>query len=847
MSSRGGATQYVYDIDNRLTSITLADGQSSTYGYDKTNLIQSESHPGGLSTAYSYDTQARLINIQHSGADPLNLAYTYDDNGNRTSQTETRGEGATAVVQTTRYNYDSEDRLTEATYGDTYKEAYTYDKNFNRKTAIKTELQNNTQLSNKSYTYNNRNQLKTIADSVTSQSMAYDYDGNGNQTKKTTVNGGTTTVSVFTFNARDQLDNVTQDGTEQASFKYDHKGMRSHKTGQRGTEKYTWDGNSLLLQKDHGDSLQAHYEYGQRNLIRLNRAGNSEQYRYDALGSPVQLISNSTESAYYQYDAWGKKRTDEGTSFNRIGFTGHEEDKETGLIYAKARYYDPDEPRFISSDPFAGLANTPPSLHTYLYGYQNPQLYIDPDGRFPGTSHARDFFRGLKESQNRSSRAMQGSLGGGLASDLAVRSANALQGIGGGLFAVAGEALNVADLALDVSAANSVFKNTEVGRTSAKRVSSTIDSAIQAGRAVQQAVNEKGYYGATAAAATSAVNSVAKGAHDVFIKGDLEAGANLSGGVFTSVIPGAAGLKAARAGKAAKAPPTTKINKESTGGSDPQRITCACCFVAGTLVYTQDGFKNIEDIAIGDVVASRDEETKEIDWKPVANTFVFDDERTTFELVLTDAEGNAQKFEVTDNHPFWIDGTGWVDSGKLEAGMQVQSYDGDLLTVVSLTSLNESPVTYNFEVEGFHTYFVGESKAWVHNCDCDYSKLTAHVQGEKITDPHTNKVRDAYPGEKISGDHIYPKNMIEKIPGFEKLNKADQKDIVNDLGNVQPLPRPHNQSKSNRSPDSPKGPWEKSLGDPSHPEYKKNLEKQQLIQRNRLQDRIDEKLDGYEE
>ncbi len=57
-----------------------------------------------------------------------------------------------------------------------------------------------------------------------------------------------------------------------------------------------------------------------------------------------------------------------------------EEDKETGLYYAKARYYDPDNPRFISEDAWEGDQMIAPSLHKYLYVYQNPTVYIDPTG-----------------------------------------------------------------------------------------------------------------------------------------------------------------------------------------------------------------------------------------------------------------------------------------------------------------------------------------------------------------------------------------------------------------------------------------------------------------------------------
>jgi RHS repeat-associated protein len=66
---------------------------------------------------------------------------------------------------------------------------------------------------------------------------------------------------------------------------------------------------------------------------------------------------------------------------NDFTYTGHERDQATGLIYAKARYYDPQLGLFLSRDPFEGYDNTPLSLQRYLYAYQNPMKYVDPDGR----------------------------------------------------------------------------------------------------------------------------------------------------------------------------------------------------------------------------------------------------------------------------------------------------------------------------------------------------------------------------------------------------------------------------------------------------------------------------------
>ena len=57
-------------------------------------------------------------------------------------------------------------------------------------------------------------------------------------------------------------------------------------------------------------------------------------------------------------------------------------DEESGLIYMKARYYDPVLGMFLNQDSFEGSQKTPPSLHKYLYAAGNPVIYVDADGNF---------------------------------------------------------------------------------------------------------------------------------------------------------------------------------------------------------------------------------------------------------------------------------------------------------------------------------------------------------------------------------------------------------------------------------------------------------------------------------
>lgn len=58
----------------------------------------------------------------------------------------------------------------------------------------------------------------------------------------------------------------------------------------------------------------------------------------------------------------------------------HQYDPETALVYARARYYDPDVGRFLSRDTHEGSYGDVPSLHRYVYGRVNPLVYVDEDG-----------------------------------------------------------------------------------------------------------------------------------------------------------------------------------------------------------------------------------------------------------------------------------------------------------------------------------------------------------------------------------------------------------------------------------------------------------------------------------
>ena len=111
------------------------------------------------------------------------------------------------------------------------------------------------------------------------------------------------------------------------------------------------------------------------------RDGQSYYYHTNSLGT-VTHVTNSTGSLVeeYRYDAYGKATIYDGQgqeiAESAIGnpymFTGRRYDRETGLYYYRARYYDPDTGRFIQRDPLGYID----SLGLYEYCVSNPALSL---------------------------------------------------------------------------------------------------------------------------------------------------------------------------------------------------------------------------------------------------------------------------------------------------------------------------------------------------------------------------------------------------------------------------------------------------------------------------------------
>lgn len=209
------------------------------------------------------------------------------------------------------------------------------------------------------------------------------------------------------------------------------------------------------------------------------------------------------------------------------------------------------------------------------------------------------------------------------------------------------------------------------------------------------------------------------------------------------------------------------LSRSLDGPTVPQQAPSpSTCFPMDTLIHTTDGYcTEIQYIGVGMKVLSRCEKTGELAYKRVMRVFKHTAEelglpgiplvRVKFRLPAGREEiGNwvlpapnyVAGIKVTPEHPFWVNGVGWVKAGQLQTGHQLELIDPvgmddvsrpegqktkDMVTsgrrwlaeVVSVEPVRSSyggaQFVYNFEVEDFHTYFVESFGVWVHNKNPD--------------------------------------------------------------------------------------------------------------------------------
>ena len=107
----------------------------------------------------------------------------------------------------------------------------------------------------------------------------------------------------------------------------------------------------------------ANYLYGPGGMLlaQVRADGTAYYYHADRLGSVRALTAGLTDTIErtYSYDAYGSVTASTGTITNPFGYAGEYTDAESGLVYLRARYYDPATPQFLTVDPIVAAAIAP--------------------------------------------------------------------------------------------------------------------------------------------------------------------------------------------------------------------------------------------------------------------------------------------------------------------------------------------------------------------------------------------------------------------------------------------------------------------------------------------------------
>jgi RHS repeat-associated protein len=137
----------------------------------------------------------------------------------------------------------------------------------------------------------------------------------------------------------------------------------------------------LLARYTHGEEIDQPLAMA-RDTDADGQLGAAESFFYhtDHLGS-IRLVTDAAGAVAnrYDYDAFGGwEATSYETVANPFGFTARERDAESGLMFYRARYYDPKIGRFISQDPIGFEGK---DLNLYRYVFNGPVIAIDPFGQ----------------------------------------------------------------------------------------------------------------------------------------------------------------------------------------------------------------------------------------------------------------------------------------------------------------------------------------------------------------------------------------------------------------------------------------------------------------------------------
>ncbi|OPX99190.1 MAG: putative deoxyribonuclease RhsC [Syntrophorhabdus sp. PtaB.Bin006] len=346
ISGVASTTQYVYNKNNALTSVTYPSGRVVTYSFDQAGRInQVNTTLSGISKTLA----SSITYLPFGGITGL----TY---GNNLSLTQT---------------YDNQYRISSITVGSLLNLSYGYDANGNITSIIDTISPSNGAPLETSATYTYKQGSNVLMSISGASPTTLTSDDNGNITSENT--------RVFVYDLLNRLITVSDSGSQIASYTYNALNQRMKKITGTGTTIFHYDpqGHLILETNNTGQTLVEYVYLGDQLLAMIRPTEQVYYYHTDHLGTP-QVLTNSSGAVVWKavYGAFGNVNITVATVENNLRFPGQYYDTETGLHYNWNRYYDPKTGRYITADPI-GLEG---GVNLFGYVGNDPVNRRDPEG-----------------------------------------------------------------------------------------------------------------------------------------------------------------------------------------------------------------------------------------------------------------------------------------------------------------------------------------------------------------------------------------------------------------------------------------------------------------------------------
>jgi RHS repeat-associated protein len=187
----------------------------------------------------------------------------------------------------------------------------------------------------------------------------------------------------------------------QTAYNYDGDGLRTAVVRGTGsgasTEHYTWDVAGALAELI-GDGAKL-YLYGPSAtpLAQIDTTSGAVDYLHHDINGTTRVLTDDTGTveATASYDPYGSPTTHTGTAGTAFGYAGEYTDPDTGLVYLRARYYDPQTAQFLTRDPLEATTQQP-----YQYVGGDPLDARDPSGLDCGWTSPGDCGPSLQQASD---------------------------------------------------------------------------------------------------------------------------------------------------------------------------------------------------------------------------------------------------------------------------------------------------------------------------------------------------------------------------------------------------------------------------------------------------------------